>query len=123
MYVRWKRRKLTRRLRDDSEPGHSLYAVLVKSERINGQPRQRVIKHLGSFRGKNIPEVIIRDYFWRRVQAKLSKLDLNPETQAKVEAQLSRRVPRPTQAERDKAVDEAKRQMREFQDAFVSSSA
>ena len=115
MYVRWKRRKLTRRLRDGSKPGYSLYAVLVKSERINGRPRQRVVKHLGSFREKEILSVIVRDYFWRRIEAKLSKLDLDPDTRSRVEARLSQTIPRPSQAEKDKEVERAMKRIRQLE--------
>ena len=43
MYLRWKRRKC-------GDGDLLLSAVLVKSLRINGKPRQRVVKHLGSIR-------------------------------------------------------------------------
>ena len=82
VYLRWKTRKLpklTKRWlgpynRESEGLLHS--AVVVASERVNGKPRQRIVKHLGSIQEDEIrwrrPGVIID--FWQAVDRGLEDL-------------------------------------------------
>ena len=93
MYVRWKRKRLTRCWRKTM--GDSLSAVLVRSERVDGRPRQRYVRHLGA-----IPEQQIGTYgwaldFWHSVDASLTALELLPDERERLAGQVATRVPRP----------------------------
>lgn len=109
MYVRWKKRQMTRtkRLTGRHEIGaHALTGVLVDSRRVNGSPRQRFVAHLGTIRvwenGKG--EVTIGSggqarqaeitAFWHRVSRKLDTI-AEPHDRDAVEAMVAARVPRP----------------------------
>ena len=96
MFVRWKRKRLSTRKRWGREE-HSLAAVLVESQRTDAGPRQRFVKHLGA-----IPESkLVHHYwladFWRDVARALDSLGVDGAARASLEAQVSRRVPRPTE--------------------------
>jgi hypothetical protein len=109
MYVRWKKRQMTRtgRCRGWNQIGaHALTAVLVESRRVNGSPRQRFIAHLGTIRvwEQGRGEVAIGTggqawwaeiiAFWDRLSRKLDALEEPPDRDA-VEAMVSANVPRP----------------------------
>ena len=53
MYVRWKKREMTRALRYSGRRdigAFALTAVLVECRRVGGRPRQRFVAHLGTVR-------------------------------------------------------------------------
>lgn len=81
-------------------------AYLVKSERVNGKPRQRIIAYLGVI-GEG--EVSLRDrlYFWREARKRILKLGvagvLDAEGCARAELALSQVVPAPSAAQQEEA--------------------
>ena len=62
MFVRWKRRPMSRGKRLTGEK--ALSAVLVVSARVDGRPRQRVIGHLATIQEHGIPHYWHRVGFW-----------------------------------------------------------
>jgi hypothetical protein len=109
MYVRWKKRQMTRTRRSTGRfrlGAHALTGVLVESRRVNGSPRQRFVAYLGTIRvsenGKG--EVTIGPggrarqaeiiAFWDRVSRKLDTI-AEPYDRDAVEAMVAARVPRP----------------------------
>ena len=97
MYVRWKRRPLRRR-RIDRSPDWAQSAVLVESRRIDGKPRQRVVRYLGSIREGMLEAIAWQAAFWRDVEWHLDDLGLDEATRRSVVATLLRTVPRPDEA-------------------------
>ena len=63
MYVRWNRKKRTKKIEWVMNEGDYIYAVLVETRRIDGKPRQKTIKYLGGI-GENNPNVYGRMRFW-----------------------------------------------------------
>ncbi len=110
MYVRWQLRPRKRR-------GGSplLVAVLVESRRVDGRPRQRTVRYLGGiiekFIGKNARH---HERFWRKVDARLDELALDPVTRANIEASVAARVPRITNENQTVFAAEAARVRREI---------
>lgn len=98
MYVRWKpqQRQLQKAWR---EGRRSQTAVLVTTERVAGQPRQRIVAYLGHFAEHWRPNAGYRARFWARVEQRLAPLALDTPTRAAVDAKLAAVVPRPTAAE------------------------
>jgi hypothetical protein len=94
MFIRWKK----------TGP-HSFAAQLVECRRIDGKPRQKIIKHLATIyegvldekkwmkRGLTEP-----DQFWYFVHCSLDELGdrLTPEERGIIEWDLMQRVPRPS---------------------------
>lgn len=92
MFVRWKQRPITRR--HYSHLGPSLRAVVVKTERVNGRPIQRYVKHLGSIPAQAIHVQAWVIGFWESVDAALSRLELPFDERTRLEEQVAARVPR-----------------------------
>jgi hypothetical protein len=107
MYVRWKKRSMTRtdRYRGRCRIGaHALAAVLVESRRVNGSPRQR-FAHLGTVQvwengygdvsvasgGRAERMAVVR--FWEQVARKLDAVQGLRDRET-VETMISARVPR-----------------------------
>ncbi len=82
----------------ESQPSgdYALSAQLVESHRIDGKPRQKVIKYLGSINEARIQYVGHRIGFWRTASAAFKALALPPEQQHIIELALHARVPFPT---------------------------
>lgn len=99
MYVRWKRKPRSRRRRLTGE--YSLAAVLVESHRVDGRPRQRIIKHLGSINERGIQHYYVKLDFWQSVDARLTALALDANLRAQLEEQIVQRVPRPGAREQE----------------------
>jgi hypothetical protein len=93
MFVRWKTRPRA------GFDGPLLSAVLVRSERINGKPRQKIVACLASIRETIIDNPYRRYYFWRKVDKRLESLGLEKAEHERIVAALASRVPRPTEAE------------------------
>jgi hypothetical protein len=102
MYVRWKRRKMVGKFLP-AGPHYALSAVLVESRRVDGKPRQKVIKHLGCIRESAIVYPGHRISFWRTAAAAFKALALPAEQQRTIELVLHARVPFPTNEERGRA--------------------
>jgi hypothetical protein len=97
MYVRWKKKRLSPSS-DPNERWHkaddwSLYPVLVRSERVGGKPRQRVIKHLGRIYASKLEDAVAQEEFWDNVKYHLDQLAPAAETRAAIEEQIARTVP------------------------------
>ena len=109
MYVRWKKRPMTRTQRSCGQHrigGHSLTAVLVESRRVAGSPRQRFVAYLGVIQvcekgegpvmigsgGWAHPPVIAA--FWTTVSRKLDTIT-EPYDRCAIESMISAKVPRP----------------------------
>ena len=94
MYVRWKKRARTRRHRPTGE--HTLTAVLVTSQRVDGRPRQRIVAYLGSI-GEHHTSVYWHQVdFWKSAAQHLEQLDLDADTATRIREQLAQIVPVPT---------------------------
>lgn len=98
MYIRWKKRRMVGKFLG-SGPHYALSAVLVENRRIDGKPRQKVIKHLGSIRESGIIYVGHRIGFWQTTSAAFKALALPPDQQRAFELVLCERVPIPTHEE------------------------
>lgn len=105
MYVRWKRRRMTGPYLPDGSQ-YAISAVLVESRRVNGKPRQKVIKHLGCIRESGIIHVGHRIGFWQTAAAAFKALNLPPEQQHAIEQALQKRVPFPSQQDRQREREE-----------------
>ena len=91
MFVRWKRRPMV-------GIGQTLLiASLVRSVRIDGKPRQRVVAYLGSISEYHAQLPWCQRYFWKQVESRLSRVaDTDRE---KVERSILAVIPRPTAEE------------------------
>jgi hypothetical protein len=58
---------------------YTLDAVLVKSFRKNGKPRQKFIKHLAQIRAQDLSHTEQLKRFWLQVEQQLKILALKPE--------------------------------------------
>ncbi len=113
MYVRWRKRELTRTTRFLGRfgiGGHALSAVLVESSRVAGRSRQRFVAHLATVRvwdavtgsgdvpiagGGSAYRVDARN-FWESVSRKLDAIEVTFDRDV-VAARIAARVPRPGQ--------------------------
>jgi hypothetical protein len=124
MFVRWKRRRCADKrwyVRDADgeycdvwEARFLLSAVLVRSERRGGKPRQKVVAHLGGIRENDLDEVMPRSRFWSGAAAKLNGLGLDPDARDRIDSALATKVIRPDQAEVDKAGREFQERLAEL---------
>jgi hypothetical protein len=100
MFVRWKVRQKPPRLYSlDRRARQSLTAVLVRSARVDGKPRQQVVAYLGHFNLDMIDQPAWRKGFWERADRRLADLALDYATREKIEAALQARIPCPTDEE------------------------
>jgi hypothetical protein len=90
MFVRWKRCALQHRL------DTTLKAVLVRSVRVAGRPRQQTICYLASIRAQYQHTPAHRQAFWRLAEQRLARLPLDAATRQRVVHQLATAIPRPT---------------------------
>lgn len=97
MFVRWKKvRRANKRYAGKSTPVTLHVAYLVKSERIDGKPRQKTIAYLASIKDYQIQYATHRRYFWQRVKATLQRLTLTEKEVQAIEQALLLRVTIPT---------------------------
>jgi hypothetical protein len=105
MYVRWKRHLMSARTADYSwrklheRPPYSISAVLVRSKRVDGKPRQEFVCHLATISEDHISMSIHRHYFWQKATSQLDALELDQAQRGKLERKLLEVVPRPDEAE------------------------
>lgn len=95
MFVRWKHRP-AKRVKAWSVPDERIrYAVLVENHRVDGKPRQRVIRHLAAIRDGDLVHPMTVDRFWTQVDGHLDELNLRGAVRLAMEATIAERVPRP----------------------------
>jgi hypothetical protein len=99
MFVRWQ--KLPNRSERDvfgraSTANARLTAILVKSMRVNGKPRQQHIAVLGRITERQRESVFGRFWFWRKIKKSLDLLQheaiISPTDRPKIEASIAKRV-------------------------------
>src|SRR5215475_12714225 len=91
MYVQWVSRK--------HKTGGVVIARLVESKRVDGKSRKRVLAHLGTCR-EPVDTLRHRFWFYEHCEQVLDRLALAAGDRAKVDAKLTARIPRPSDAER-----------------------
>src|SRR5687768_14674649 len=74
MYIRIKKRRLSPR--NGNAPEYALRFLVVESHRSDGQPRQRIIKYLGSVKQKSMRNPTERARILASMQRKLDHLEL-----------------------------------------------
>jgi hypothetical protein len=110
MFVRWKQRprwSSTHRHGRQKTDRVLLVAVLVKSERRDGRPRQRTVAYLGSIARDRTGDPWPRFHFWKAVSARLDSLNLDAPMRKKIETSLRARVGQPTDEEAQHLVEAA----------------
>ena len=115
MYVRWNRRK---RIKEGwrKKKGDYLSAVLVESCRIDGKPRQKTIKHLGSIGEDRLDRVYDRKCFWDKAERNMDSLNLHPDNRLKVNISLEKIVPKPSDVDIAKDREESIRLLKEIEE-------
>lgn len=83
-----------------------LVAVLTRSVRENGKPRQKTVSYLGSIREDYVSVTEQRSRFWDSVDGHLDRLALPSEQRKSIEEKLQATVPRPTEQEKAAAREE-----------------
>jgi hypothetical protein len=128
MFVRWKRRERVSRKAWKWKAGGPrnwkketqgtgeflLVAVLVRSERRDGKPRQKVVAYLGAIAEDGLADFWPRKHFWTAADGRLDALALDPGARQKIKAFLQARVPRPTAEETTVAEEERKKRVLEL---------
>jgi hypothetical protein len=107
MFLRWKKRRpplarsfWARRNEDRNESRTLLTAVLVEAVRIDGRPRQKIVKYLGSIQEWRIEQRAYQPLhgFWQTVLSRLDTLTLSKKERREIERQVADVVPKPTKA-------------------------
>jgi hypothetical protein len=100
MYIRWKRKE-RKAIYSFKGKDTLLYAVAVESKRVNGKPRQKIVKYLGSI--SELAQAEGNYYrmasFWNKVEkalAELAKEDKYKDQVDKLREQVKKNVPVPT---------------------------
>jgi hypothetical protein len=112
MFVRWKTRIPQRPWYKDfphRNPGKSFSAELVRSERVDGKPRQKIVAYLGHMKEKHLAVPLRRYHFWEGVDRQLAALVLSPAGRQRIEERLSAVVARATVEE----VERSRQEIRE----------
>lgn len=115
MYVRWNKRKRFK-IGWRKKEGHYLSAVLVESHRVNGTPRQKIIKFLGSIGEENLHRVSRCQDFWTTAEKNLASLGLSAEDQQKIIASIEKVVPKPSEDDLNREREEGFRVLKELGD-------
>lgn len=96
MFVRWKNRTLAKR--HGAVPAErSLYAVVVKNQRIEGRTKQKVVKYLAHISERCLMDPQHQANFWQRADQALSEIEMTPEQRTEIEEKLRVVVARPPQ--------------------------
>jgi site-specific recombinase XerD len=99
LFARWKKRQLKRPEANGDAGGIVRYAILVRSVRVDGKPRQQIVNYLGSIRESKISRVGYRVSFWMKVERTLKRQKIEDSVYRKVLSTLSKVVPLPTEEE------------------------
>lgn len=102
MFARWKKRRLKRPESNGDAAGVVHYALLVRSIRVKGKPRQKIVRYLGSIRESKINRAGYRVTFWMRVERMLKKQKIKDSIYQTILITLSKVVPLPTKDEVEK---------------------
>ena len=100
MYVTWRKQKLSSKL---NGRGVNLVAVLMENYQEAGQPKEKFIEELGAIRESYLTtkardtRAFHQGLFWVVVDKKLDSLELKSVERTSIEAEILKRVPRPTQ--------------------------
>jgi hypothetical protein len=95
MFVRWKRRP-AKRVKSWSTPDEQVWcAVLVESRRVDGKPRQRVVRHLATIREGDFTMPMTVDRFWKQVDAALAAVGISGAVLEAAEGKIAAVVPHP----------------------------
>jgi hypothetical protein len=117
MYIRFKQRTRAHNARyvfAQKPPLVTLAAQVVESERRDGQPRQRVLKHLATLKMEHEHDPKARQTFWRDANRRLDEMALNDFTRGWLEMEIAKRVSPITQVEKALLfAEEARRQAQE----------
>jgi hypothetical protein len=92
-----RQRRANARSGRSSEPRASWVAVIVRSERVTGRPRQRLVRYVGSIDCADIHRLSARRRFWDR--AGIALAGFTPEERERFEHALKTKGPRPTEEE------------------------
>jgi hypothetical protein len=93
MFIRWKRRHNLKSTIRNRDAAASLYCVLLKSERVNQIPKQKIVCYLGRvFEGDTTRECVRVD-FWDDAMPKLNALPMSPAERAKIIKSIEAVVP------------------------------
>ena len=92
-----RQRRANARSGRSSEPRASWVAVIVRSERVTGRPRQRLIRYVGCIDCADVQLLSARRRFWDRADIALA--GFAPEERECFEAALAAKVRRPTNEE------------------------
>ncbi len=118
MYVKWqvKPRRKSRWSQDKENHNYSdlLTATLVRSRRVNSQPRQEVIGYLGSIRERTTQGAEFahrQEWFWEKAITTLDRLTdrISQADREKIENQLAQRVQRPSAGALEQSAQQMKR--------------
>ena len=116
MFVRWNKRKRFDKWKKPQ--ADAISAVLVESQRVDGNPRQKTIKYLGSIRSDRVNVVGWARGFWKSAEKNLSTLDLSPEVRDKIITDLNKVVLRPSDEDVAKANEEAAEMLSKIEKAI-----
>jgi hypothetical protein len=87
MFIRWKKRK-----RSEGQDVFDIY--LVKSERIDGKPRQKVLASLYTIESKDLP--VEQPDIWGSLEYALQMLKMEEVTRERLFQDLAQKTPRPS---------------------------
>ena len=125
MFIRWKRR---RNLKQESFP-NSLYCVLVKSVRVNGLPRQKIVCYLGHIREgrKNDPdkkahEINSRVRFWDSTRPRLKAVPMSRAERARIIKSIEAVVRQPTRSQTERFHKEREELFKSFRCSATNPS-
>lgn len=101
MFVRWKRRRLKRYRHGCAAGEEILSAVVVESHRVDGKPRQQVVRYIGTIYASDIsqPRPMSLDRFWGQVDGALDELGVHGAVRMAMETTIATTVPRPDPAD------------------------
>jgi hypothetical protein len=106
MYIRWNRRKRTK-TGWRKKPGCYLTAVAVENHRVNGSPRQRVIKSIGSIGEERLGKIYDRKKFWETVERNLHSISISDGDKEKIISSIAKVVPKPSEDEIERDLQES----------------
>jgi hypothetical protein len=86
MYVRIKQRRLKEFDQQGFQVSFRLY--VVENHRIQGKPRQRIVRYLGSIRSSDLNNPAYRQRFLKRVYTRIDSIDEHVKTLVAIKVNL-----------------------------------